>query len=90
MSIDDKPRYMTMERVAEILSCSERHVYRLVIEGKLEAIKIGGRAVRISEKSLHDFIETSRVNPEDLFDPDIEKKESSDRPPIARSKWMQK
>ena len=85
----DKPRYMTMESVAEILSCTERHVYNLVVEGRLEAIKIGSRAVRISEKSLHDFIDTSRVNPEDLYDPDTEKKEN-ERPQIARSKWMTK
>ncbi len=89
MPLDTKPRYLTMERVAEILSCTERHVYNLVVEGRLEAIKIGTRAVRISERSLHEFIETARINPDDLFDPNTEKKET-DLPQIARSKWMTK
>lgn len=79
-----------METVAGILSCSERHIYRLIEEGKLESIKLGSRAIRISEKSLYDFIAAARINPEDLFDPDREKKETPGSQEIARSKWMQK
>ena len=81
---------MSIETVAEILCCSERHVYNLITEGKLEAIKIGSRAYRISEKSLEDFIEKGKVNPDDFFDPDKEEKDARPNHPAVKSKWMQK
>ena len=67
-----KDKYLTMQTVAEILSCTERHIYDLIVEGSLTAIKVGGRAVRVSEQSLIEFIEKRKVNPEDFFDPDNE------------------
>lgn len=90
MPIDEKPCYMTMETVAGILCCSQKHVYNLIFEGKLEAIKIGSRAVRISERSLHEFITMNRINPDDLFDPDVEKKDVAVPTPVVKSRWMQK
>lgn len=90
MAHETRTKYMSIETVAEILCCSDRHIYRLIIEGKLEAIKIGNRAYRVSEKSLEDFIEKGKVNPEDFFDPDIEKKEHTNPHIIARSTWMSK
>jgi excisionase family DNA binding protein len=67
-----KDKYLTMQTVAEILSCTERHVYDLIVEESLVAIKVGSRAVRVSEQSLIDFIEKRKVNSADLFDPDNE------------------
>ena len=78
-----------MEAVAEILSCTERHIYNLITDGKIEAIKVGTRAVRISEKSLYSFIESARINPEDLFDPDRDKPKEQ-KQPVAKSRWMSK
>ncbi|MEI7638156.1 MAG: helix-turn-helix domain-containing protein [Syntrophus sp. (in: bacteria)] len=86
-----KDRYLTMAAVAEMLSCTERHVYDLIMEGSLVAIKVGSRAIRISELSLSEFIEKNKVNPEDLFDPDREKKKTvAPTRPVAKSLWMSK
>lgn len=86
-----KDRYLTIEIVAGILSCTERHIRDLIMEGDLVAIKVGSRAIRISERSLNKFIENRRVNPEDLLDPDQdEKKSTSPQRPVARSIWMTK
>ena len=60
-------KYVTVQIVAETLSCTERHIYRLIIDGKIKAIKIGPRALRISRNSLQEFIEAGKVNPEDYF-----------------------
>jgi excisionase family DNA binding protein len=90
---DAKPKYRTVEYVAEILSCSKAHIYRLIIDGQLDAIKIGsnGREYRISDQSLNDFISKNKVNPEDLFDPDLEEKKTPAPPrPAAKSLWMSK
>lgn len=86
---------MTVETVAGILCCGEKHVRDLIVDGKIAAIRIGSRAIRISEKSLHDFIECSRVNPEELFDPDNSKlapgkSEMKPEVVIAKSRWMTK
>jgi excisionase family DNA binding protein len=88
-----KDKYLTIQVVADILSCTERHIYDLIVEGALVAIKVGSRAVRVSEQSLNDFIEKRKINPEDLFDPDKdkEKKQASVAPagqPVARPRWM--
>ena len=86
-------KYLPMQTVAGILGVTERFVYDLIAGGYLTAIKVGSRAVRISEKSLNDYIASRIINPEDLFDPDAAKKEDhiSARPPqqpVAKSKWI--
>ena len=97
-----KDKYLTMTAVAEMLGCTERHISDLIIEGELIGLKIGSRAVRISEQSLTDFIKRHTINPDDLFDPDIEKQkqpiasipkqqqspEQKNGQTIARSSWM--
>jgi len=51
----DKDRYITVQFVAEILSCTEKHIYFLIQEGSLQSIKIGNRARdRFRERSLAD------------------------------------
>lgn len=87
---DVKDKYITIRKVAEILSCTERHIYDLIVAGSLQAIKVGSRAVRVSEQSLCKFIEKSRVNPEDFFDPDLEKQSSPAAQQTVRSRWMSK
>ena len=85
-----KDKYLTLQTVAEILSCTDRHIYDLIVEGALDAIKVGGRAMRVSEKSLEEFIEKQKVNPEDYFDPDKETKPAAApaEHPVARSKFL--
>lgn len=43
-------------RVAQYLDCTRQHVYNLVTIGQLESIRLGPRAIRISEDSLKRFI----------------------------------
>jgi excisionase family DNA binding protein len=88
-----KDKYLTLQVVADLLSCTERHIFDLIAEGYLIAIKVGSRAVRVSEKSLEEFIEKQKVNPEDFFDPDKEKQQSPVAPSersVARSKFLTK
>jgi hypothetical protein len=40
------------------------------------------------EESLEDFIKNHEINPEDLFDPELEKKQQKQNTQIARSKWI--
>ena len=90
--ISIKDKYLTLHVVADLLSCTERHIYDLIAEGSLTAIKVGSRSVRVSEQSLKDFIEKRKINPEDLFDPDKEKEaKPATAPaehPVARSKFL--
>jgi excisionase family DNA binding protein len=86
--INDK--YLKIQVVAEILSCIDQHIYNLIVEGELEAIKVGARAMRVSEQSLLAFIERRKISPEDLLDPDQETKQSPADQRVARSKWVDK
>ena len=84
-------KYLKVQKVMDILDCTERHLYDLIVDGELIAIKIGGRAKRISEKSLNEFIERRKINPEDFFDPDKERKSvpaPAEPKVLARSKFM--
>lgn len=57
--------YLYVQTVASRLKCSERTVYRLVQEGKLIAIRIGGRAIRIPESEFKKFLKQQMVCPDD-------------------------
>ena len=52
----------TKAEVAQLLSCSERHVERLIDRGELEAWKTG-RAVRVWLRSVLNYQEANRVQP---------------------------
>ena len=84
---ETKKRWLKVSAVAQNLSCTERHVYDLIVAGSLEATKIGSRAVRVSEVSLLAFVEKNKINPEDFFDPDKEKKVPAPVA-VAKPRWM--
>ena len=89
----EKEKYTTVQTVAERLSCTDNYVYALVRDGKLKAVKIGERALRISESSFDQFIVGNIVNPDDYFapaDPEPEKQQSRPAGTTARSTWMSK
>jgi excisionase family DNA binding protein len=50
---------LTIKQVASTLNCSERHVWRLLANGSLSAIRLGG-LTRISRADLTRFIATSK------------------------------
>ncbi|MCG6534358.1 MAG: helix-turn-helix domain-containing protein [Syntrophales bacterium LBB04] len=85
-----KGRYITIQHAAERISATDRHIYALIQEGTLKAIRIGPRALRVSERSLEEFIDSRQVAPGSLLeDPE------SPSPPEAlrtapRSRWMTK
>jgi excisionase family DNA binding protein len=43
------------KEVAERWKCSERHVYKLIANGSLDAFRIGGRLWRITEGAVEEF-----------------------------------
>jgi excisionase family DNA binding protein len=81
--------YISVQSVAEILSCTDKYVYAMIQEGSLKAIKLGQRALRVSERSLQQFINANVVNPEDYFSPK-ELSQEPRSPKVVRSNWMQK
>lgn len=74
MAFIDRNREVTMgrrpwlqvRRVAKILDCHPETIYDLVRDGKLEAIRFGRKAIRISEAKLEEFIEMNKIKPEDF------------------------
>jgi excisionase family DNA binding protein len=69
-SLESKPRTMPFQRllsarrVAGILNCSDRLVYQMVQEGKLEAYRIGKSGIRIPEESVRKYLAENKVDPE--------------------------
>ncbi len=61
-------RYIYVHKAADILGCRKNYIYDLIKNGHLDAIRIGKRAIRVSEASLNDFIESRKVDPEEYFE----------------------
>ena len=53
--IEDLPDVLTVQQVAEVLQCSDKHVYDLAAEGAIRRIKVG-RLVRIPKSALVEFL----------------------------------
>ncbi len=65
---NQKPLHLlNAHHVANRLNCSNNTVYPLIQDGSLKAIRIGKRALRITESSLIEFLEFREVNPEEYF-----------------------
>lgn len=60
-------------RVADLLDITTKHVYRLVHQGELEAVRVGPRGLRITRESLDHLLERWRLTcpayPDDTDDP---------------------
>lgn len=54
--------------VAEILSCTQRHVRNLIRAGELQAHRIGKRNCRVTRASLMIFLEKNKIEPEDIYE----------------------
>jgi excisionase family DNA binding protein len=61
-------KYLHVCNVAKRLDCSKKHIYKLIQDGEIKAIRLGARALRITESSLRGFIEKNEVNPQDYFE----------------------
>ncbi len=57
--------YLYVQTVASRMKCSDKTVYRLIQEGKLPAVRIGGRALRIPETAFSDYLKSRVVDPDE-------------------------
>jgi excisionase family DNA binding protein len=58
---DEKPVYYTVEEVKDILKVSLETVRRYVRSGKLPAIKLGNKYIRIEKSDLEAFLKTLKI-----------------------------
>jgi len=47
-------------RVAKLLDVSKKRVYQMVQEGKIDAVRLGPRSMRITRESIDHFVTTGR------------------------------
>ncbi len=48
---------------AMTLCCTERHIYNMIKSGKLKAIKLGPRGLRVVKNSVDEYIRKNRHPP---------------------------
>lgn len=60
-------KLLYIHKVATLLDCSRPMIYKLIYEGKIKAIRIGKRGLRISESSLNNFICENTVAPDEFL-----------------------
>jgi excisionase family DNA binding protein len=56
--------YLYVQTVANRMKCSDKTVYRLIQEGKLRAVRIGGRSLRIPESAFDEYLSAQVVDPD--------------------------
>lgn len=56
-----------VKTAAQMLCCTERHVYNMIQEGRLEAVRVGPRGMRVKKSSVDQYIRDNTVEPEDFF-----------------------
>jgi excisionase family DNA binding protein len=81
-------KWLPIQSVSETLGCTDKYVYALIQQGSLKAMRLGERALRVSEQSLYAFIDGRIVNPQDYFAPLEEPPPETEKPRVARSSWM--
>lgn len=59
--MEEKQQYLTVEQVATMLQIDPESVRRYVRQGKLPAIKLGKKYIRIDKKDLEIFLATLKA-----------------------------
>ena len=76
-------KWLTTQQVGEVLGCTDQYVYQLVRQGELDAIQLGRRALRVSERSLNRFIADRTINPQDYYAPEETREKTPPQGPVA-------
>lgn len=58
-------KLLYVKTVAGILCCTSEHVYRLIRDGRLEAIRLGVRRIRVYEASVIRFVDKAKIQGQD-------------------------
>lgn len=56
-----------VKTAAQMLCCTTRHVYNLVRDGKIEAVRVGPRGMRIKKSSMDQFLQENTIDPEEFY-----------------------
>ena len=59
--------FLQVSKAAHMLDCSTDYIHTLIGDGRLDAIRLGPKATRVSRQSLNKLIEEARVKPEDYY-----------------------
>ena len=60
-------QFMYVKRAALVLCCTEKHVYNLIRDGKIKAVRLGKRGLRVSKISVDEFVKKNMVDPDDYY-----------------------
>lgn len=63
-----KDKLLLTNIAADRLGCTTAHIYNLVRDGHIDAVRIGKRGIRISEQSLDAFIQSRIIDPDEFFE----------------------
>jgi excisionase family DNA binding protein len=54
-------KFIYVRKAAQELCCTERHIYDLIKSGKLKAIRLGPRGLRVSKGSIDKYIKKNML-----------------------------
>lgn len=83
-----KDKFVTVQSLAARLSCTDAHVYNMIREGLIVAVKIGGRAVRISDNSIEAYLAANVIDPRECVVEEAPESNKGNERPVARSSWI--
>lgn len=57
-----KEKLFCVAGVAERLNCTSRHVYNLIREGRLDAVRIGIKGIRVPQGAVDKFMSKNQID----------------------------
>ena len=51
---------MRVHNVAQLLDCSRKNVYNMIRDGKLEAVRLGPRQIRVPRQAVEELLNKAR------------------------------
>lgn len=61
-------RYLLVSVVAKRLNCDRRVVYGMIQDGKIKAIRVGKRGLRVLESTFRAYLKSYVIEPDDYDD----------------------
>lgn len=61
-------QYVQISKAAKSLSVSKDFIHQLIADGHLDGVRLGQRAIRISQDSIDRLLEKSKINPESYYE----------------------
>lgn len=64
----DIGKLVHVKTAAIMLCCTERHIYNMIRDGDIRAVRLGKRGLRICKDSINTYTREHEIDPEEYYE----------------------